>query len=177
MFKKTIIALGILSVLKADLPPQNGYHVSLKSTYITNVSDFLEYEILGCIDSRMAKNTCYKISDNQNIKKGYKYNNIHLIAIKKDILETLGDINATKLEEVNDKNELSLQIAQYTIDKKYDDIKTIQYTHIEDKYPIANDKYYYEITDIKENMITLTLKKRVIVFTDGREDATIEIEE
>jgi len=63
------------------------------------------------------------------------------------------------------------------LDKKYNNIETIQYTHIEDKYPISNDKYYYEITDIKDNMITLKLKQRVIVFTDGREDATIEIEE
>jgi len=178
MLKKLLIILSILSVLKADLPPQDGYHVSLKSTYITNVSDFLEYEILGCkIYVAGRADGCYKISDNQNIEKGYKFNHLYLVAIKKDILETLGGINATKLREVDDANELSVQIAQYALDKKYNNIETIQYTHIEDKYPISNDKYYYEITDIKDNMITLKLKQRVIVFTDGREDATIEIEE
>jgi len=177
MLKKTIIALGILSILKADLPPEEGYHVSLRSTYITNVSDFLEYEILGCVKAMMSKNACYKISDNQNIEKGYKHNELHLVAIKKDILESLGDINATNRKESYSPNELSVKIAQYTIDKHFKDIKTVQYMHMEDKYPISNDKYYYEITDIKDNMITLKLKQRVIIFTDGREDTTIEIEE
>ena len=177
MLKKILVLLTLFIELKADLAPQDGYHVSLKNTYITNISDFLEYEILGCIEDRMSKSTCYKISDNQNIKKGYKHNHLHLVAIKKDILETLGGINATEIREVDDENELSLKIAQYTIDKNFDNIETIKHYHIEDKYPISNDKYYYEITDIKDNTITLKLKKRVIVFTEGREDATIEIEE
>jgi len=168
-----IITITLLTFIKADLPPEEGYHVDTKETHITNINHYSEYEILGCVISRMGTTGCYKISDNQSITKGYKYNEVHLIAIKKEALSSLGGIDATNLKGVENANDLSKQIAQYTIDKKFKNIETIGISHIKDDNTISSEKYFYEITSIKNSVITLKLKSRELSFTDGRADTTI----
>ncbi len=75
----------------------------------------------------------YKISNNQKIEKGYKYNTIYLTAIPKKSLEKLGDIQARNLDDLEKANSLSLKISQYLIDKNFDTLKTVNYIYIEDK--------------------------------------------
>jgi len=176
--KILIILISILNLLKADLPPSDGYHMMEINTYITNISDYSGYEVLGCVSSVMHnQNACYKLSDNQEIEKGYKFNRLYLVVIKKEDLEALGGIDATSVNESYNANGLSIQIAEYVIKHNFNDMITVQNTQIEDKYPISKEKYYYEITNIKDMMLTLKLKRRVISFTDGRKDKSIEIME
>jgi len=159
----------ILSNLNCDMPPEDGYHINIQNTYVININQYTKYEILACpAYTGVEPMGCYKLSNNQKIEKGYKYNTVYLLAIEKKILNNFGDISATNIEELEDASKLSIQIAQYAIDKNFDTIKTVGYAYIKDKYPISEESYDYKIENITGNQIMLKLKKRIITFISGK---------
>ncbi len=180
MLKKVLIILGIfIGSLNADLIPE-GRHVNYISTYITNINQYPEYDFLGCVSFSIMLGSsgegCYKLSNNQQIDVAHKTNLFQLVAVKKEILKSFGDINATNYNEMLDSdNESSSKIVQIINTKGFPNIiSKLGEIAIEDKYTVSAEKHYFEIDKIEDSNITLKLKKRVVTFNDGREDATIE---
>lgn len=171
--RKILYIIYILSAsLFADLIPENSHAVS-QSVKITNTSNFPDTIIVGCIFGIPEANSCYTISDETLLSKGYKFNSLYLFAISSTTLESYGGVDAIVFDEDNNSNIISFTTLQ-------DSNKTILMPitsgtlYIDNNYTMESDSYFYEISSVKEDNLTLSLKKRVITFNDGTNEKIID---
>lgn len=172
MKKITMIICLVSCLLLGDLAPAEGYHNVDRRVFITNIEAYPNIVLLGCVEVMGGEFRTYRIQSNESLEQGYKFNVFRFLGIEKNLLQELGDINATSyLDSHNIDNkeaELGSKLVNISIEKDSLGITLVSTAwHIEDTYPLQNDYYYYEINETDDTTLTLKLKRRELKFEDG----------
>lgn len=81
-----IFCLVLSNISYSDIIPENSHYID-KCVKIINANDFEEYCFIALIKSPTGDNeNTYIIKPNNCLEVGYKFNNLHLFAIKKSLL-------------------------------------------------------------------------------------------
>ncbi len=171
MKKLLFILITITGLLYADSAPEGDYHGYYRKVFITNPNAYPDTVLLGCIfdlsNSSMNYNaySVYKIVSGEPLEQGYTFNIFRLLAIDKSLLTEFGDINATDYLNT-EESELGKKL--FDLSDSKDAPKIFEgHLYIEDDYPITEDSYYYEISSVNDDNLTLRLTRRVITFDDN----------
>lgn len=160
-----------IASLFADIIPEGNYHLLGRKVYITNLDAHQNITLLGCVDAVMPHGyTAYKIQQNEQLERGYKFNTLRLLAIPTNLLKEFGDINVTATHYY--------QAQETPFSKKLNDIAIAKDSFVDLNYLVGGfyisdddhriaDDYYYEIKDIEKESLTLKLVKREITFDNG----------
>jgi hypothetical protein len=153
-------------MLFADTPPDGDYHMVDYRVFVTNLEAYPDTALLGCIEDRMGFSGTYQIRQNEALEKGYKFNVFRFLGIEKSLLQEFGGINTTSYYP--EETELSSKLVDISMAKDSLPMGLVSSgTYIKDEYPLTKDYYYYEISEVNADELTLKLKRREITFDDG----------
>jgi len=176
--KTTILTLLTICTiaLNADaIPDPDKYNTVERKVMVTNIDDYPNMQLLGCIEAMVGDNVTYSVEQNISLRLGYKHNRFRFLGIKKDLLNEFGGINTKATDNIYESSneELSEKLVQLSISKKSPQMITNRIIYVDKKYPMKTDDYYYEIIEGTDANLTLKLKKRIIGFSDGSTDKII----
>ena len=91
--KKILLSLLLLvlwpSTLFSDVIPEDSHYVD-RYVYITNISHFPDIVLISYITGPVVENyEVYRVKEDIPLDKGYKFNHLGLLALKKSVLERL----------------------------------------------------------------------------------------
>lgn len=170
--RSIILIISFFSLCFAD-DISEGYYLAHKEVYFTNTDSYPGTVLVACVEeiTYTFPSGCYKITQNNAIEAGYKGDRLRLMAIDADYLENLGGLTATSYDTVTDSN-----VSDYLLARSKDlDAPQFHFTgtvEYQDIYDVTTDRYYHEM-HVDGNTTTLTLKKRVISFSNHA-DVTVE---
>jgi len=169
--KSLILIISLFSISNAD-DIMEGYYMAQKEIYITNTDDYPDTVLVACVEILgLSGSGCYKVTQNDPIEGGYKHNPLRLMTVDADYLENLGGLTATSYDTITDSN-----VSNYLLNRSVDlDAPLFHFTGVvqyQDIYDVTTDRYYHEMHS-DGNTTTLTLKKRIISFSN-HDDITIE---
>lgn len=142
--------------------------LSIKKVLVTNSSAYPEI-VLVCCTYSFSEAQCHKVQDNEEVgSSGDEW--LHFFAFPKELLEAHGGVWATNSHEAS---LVSTELDFLYLAGKVDGL-IVRGEEIPYDMPMASDTLYYELTGVNDVNVTLRLKKRVITFSDGTPERTIE---
>jgi len=142
------------STLFSDVIPENSHYVD-RYVYITNISAFSDIVMIGYITGPgFEKYGVYIVEEHEPLHKGYKFNHLALLALKKSVLEGAGGIENMNFEEIA---------------KKFPPAEIIDPggKYVTNDNPLESERYYYSIQSVTETALTLKLDKRVLTYNSS----------
>lgn len=163
--KKLLILLTLIAnIIQADdIPDPDKYKAITNNVSIININAYPSYTIVLCKlatpGSPIENHNCSLIQDNQTLEGGYHGSN-QLFAFSKELFEDAGEIDNIDFQGLSQAKELAF-------------IPFLWKAYNLKERPESGNSYYYEITSITDDNMTIELKKRVVTFNDGSADKTI----
>ena len=165
-----MILLFISTIAKADqLPDPSTHHSVTYNREITNINDYPNLTILGYVKNFIGNDYLYEIKQNTPIIKGYKFNSLYILAINKALFDSYSAQATTSgTDTVYEDHPIAPSLLQFIENKNISRISmTLGAGYMLNTYDVSSDSYFYKITSVTDNNVTLKLDKRVIKFTDG----------
>lgn len=160
--KRTIFFVAIVfGLASADVIPM-GSHFVCNEVFITNACSIPEYRLIGYIRTVQGSDSAYLIEDSVRLYNLYKFNELSLYAIRGSLLDSCGGVQGLDFQALRER----LTGARININPSG--------TSIEDAIPLVKDTYFYRIESVNSRTLILKLVKRIMHYSDGRND---EIEE
>ena len=171
----TLLTICTITLNADDILDPDKYNSVERKVIVTNIDDYPNIQLLGCIEAMMRDNITYGVEQNVSLSLGYKHNKFRFLGIKKSLLNEFGGID-TKAKDIyaeSSSPDLSEKLVQLSISKKSPTMITNKTVYVDKKYPMKTDNYYYEIIESSDANLTLKLKKRIIGFSNGSADKVI----
>lgn len=171
----TLLTICTIALNADDIPDPDKYNTVERKVMVTNIDDYPNMQLLGCIEKMGSDNITYAVEQNVSLSLGYKHNRFRFLSIKKSLLNEFGgiDTKAKDIYDVSSNQGLSEKLVQLSISKKSLRMISNNTVYVEKKYPMKTDNYYYEIIESSDANLTLKLKKRIIGFSNGSADKII----
>jgi hypothetical protein len=152
---KTLFVLFILILnLWSDTLPPEGYHYVSRKTYITNVSQYSNYVLIGYADLLTGDYPKpYLIENDVALYKGYKFNTLYIYAMSRELFDAHGGLEGIDLEGLSKKSQYSPFPSDIYI--------------VDDNCSVLQDDYYYDIESIDDANIVFKLQQRIITDKEG----------
>jgi len=166
-----MIVLFISTIARSDdIPyPPSTHHSVAYNREIANINDYPNLTILGYVKNIIGNDYLYEIKQNTPITRGYKINSLYILAINKALFDSYGAQTTTYgTDTVYEDHPIAPSILQFIENKNISRISmTLGTGYLPNTYPVSSDSYFYKITSVTDDNVTLKLDKRVIEFTDG----------
>ncbi len=152
-----ILSIGAMGDI---LPDPDKYHTFSRDVFIDNIQSYANYKFAVLYGEDVYGYPTIKIIDDSGrVPDAPKWSNVCIVAVKKVLLDSL------------DTEEAAADISSSLESKncQYFPITTTNGLIMDNKYPVARQKYHYKIKSIKNSKAVLKLYRRDIEFIDGTE--------
>jgi hypothetical protein len=154
--KAIIILLMALSMLKAIILPPEGYYFTYAK--ITNLDQYPEIVIQRCTSGSLGYEGC-RILENDTFFHEYTSTYAYFV-MKKELYDKDYVIDEVLFYKLFDRFR--------TIGKEFKIPYLFSFGNIDEN--IEKEELYFEITQVNDENIVLEVKKRVLIYKDGRAD-------
>lgn len=147
------ILLAFSNVTYCDIIPENSHSVD-KCVKIINSADFPEIVLIAYTEYPGGGSNAFVIEPNSCIEKGYKFNSLKILAIKKSYLTN------KNLDSINWKNDKNIFRANIDIESYGG--------YVDNLTPISSIEEYYKIESFQDSTLVLYKSKEVTKFNNDR---------
>ena len=155
-----------------------GTHQVERTVVVSNSNDYPEIVLIACVRGQFTGYVaeCFRQEQNASFDAKYEQNDFYLFAMPPELLEELGGVNASSL------NEAYVETPPINFDAYLDNnglepvLKSWPY-EVDDAYTVDEDHYVYEITDVNGTKVSFRLAKRKLSFNNGTPDTMVIYEE
>lgn len=173
MKKVLFLAVLFMTSLFADDIPE-GMHMASREVTLSKADFLTDKTIVACGDGPIWTEDyhCFVIENNASLHAGYKFNYLYLFAVNvaylQEHVETYFSDNYKWIQSA-DIDFLALAVQNNV--SVFPGGTSIE---VDDIYPVTKDQRFYEVTASNENNVTVTLKKRIVSFSNGASDKVID---
>lgn len=154
-----------------------GTHEVERTVVVSNSNDYPEIVLIGCVRGQftgyVAK--CFRQEQNVSFDAKYEQNTFYIFAMTPELLEELGGLEATSLDEAYAENP-SINFDAYIDNKGLEPVLKSWPYEVDDDYTVDEDHYVYEISDVNGSEVAFRLAERKLSFNNGTPDRVVEYE-
>jgi hypothetical protein len=147
----------VCCIISADIIPDNSHPVE-KCVKITNIADYPDISLLGYVTGPMIEPETYGITAKDCLHKGYKFNTLNILAVKRSYLLNK---DIAKVDWSKDRNVVksNIQIECYG-------------GYMNDSIHISGIEQFYKIVGFTDSSVVLFKWKETNKFNNGKPSST-----
>jgi len=161
-FFLTIILLILLVpvYIHGDVLPEDS-HLVHRQVFITNLTEFPQIQLLGYITGPMIQNYQIQvIEEDVPLSKGYKFNDIKIVAITNEAIEDAGGIENIAFDLIAQRKPPASIIDPFG-------------GYVANSNPLIAEEYYFQVTVVTEKSLFLRLYRTVLKYNNDSPDRIV----